>query len=288
MSKNNKEFLTVVVLAYNQELYIRDCLEGIMVQKTNFRFNLLIHDDASSDGTMKIINEFKEKYPKQIKVISQSQNQFSKNKAVFSSIVFPKLNCKYIAICEGDDNWLVPDKLQKQVDFLEKNTDYVMTFHAVEIIKEKKYKHLPIYPPPPHSNLDFNDLLHKNYIPTASLVARKDCIPHPIPKWVDKCLMEDTALKLLIADKGKTKYFSEKMGVYRKHSMGITSDKERLLRARASYLFMYKKLRASFGENRYWALTKIILKTRLGKLKDYLGINPSLKESSVNSKHDDL
>ena len=95
--------VSVCTLAYNHEPYIRECLDGILMQKTNFAFELLIHDDASTDGTADIIREYETKYPDIIKPIYQTENQYRKRIRINSTYNFPRAKGKYIALCEGDD-----------------------------------------------------------------------------------------------------------------------------------------------------------------------------------------
>ena len=121
--------VTIRCLTYNHEQYIRQCLDGFVMQKTNFRFEAIVHDDASTDGTVEIIREYAEKYPDIIKPIFETENQYSKRDGSIGRIMNEHTHGKYIAICEGDDYWTDPYKLQKQVDFLESHPDYVMCSH---------------------------------------------------------------------------------------------------------------------------------------------------------------
>lgn len=118
--ENNNIILTVYTTAFNHGRYIRDCLNGIVMQQTNFRFEAVVHDDCSTDDTASIIREYEGKYPDIIKPIYEDENQYSKG---VDSQMMPKMRAithgKYIAICEGDDYWTDPTKLQLQVDFLE-------------------------------------------------------------------------------------------------------------------------------------------------------------------------
>lgn len=102
---------------YNHEPYLRDCLEGFIMQKTNFRIEAIVHDDASTDGSATIIKEYAEKYPDIIKPIYEVENQYSKHNGSLERIMNEACKGKYIAFCEGDDYWIDPLKLQKQVDF---------------------------------------------------------------------------------------------------------------------------------------------------------------------------
>src|SRR5450759_4645946 len=130
--------VSVACLAYNHERYIRDAIEGFLKQRTTFPIEIIIHDDASTDCTSKIIGEYEAKYPNLIKTISQIENQYSigNNPGI---IMLEKANGKYIALCEGDDYWTDPCKLQKQVDFLEANEDFVLCFHKVKILKDGEF-----------------------------------------------------------------------------------------------------------------------------------------------------
>lgn len=122
-----KELLVSIrCTTYNHAQYIRQCLDGFVMQKTNFRFEAIVHDDASTDGTDKIILEYAEKYPSIIIPVIEEENQYSKGNGSVTRIVESYMRGKYIAFCEGDDYWTDPYKLQKQVDFLEAHPDYGM------------------------------------------------------------------------------------------------------------------------------------------------------------------
>ena len=138
---NNNPLVSIVCTAYNHEPYIRQCLEGFVMQKTNFLFEVLINDDASTDNTASIIREYETKYPDIIKPIYQAENQYSKRVGLWRTILFPRAKGKYIALCEGDDYWTDQYKLQKQVDFLEANEDFVVCSHRYKIfnVETKKW-----------------------------------------------------------------------------------------------------------------------------------------------------
>lgn len=116
MTKNI--LVSISCITYNHEPYIRECLDGFIMQKTDFAFEVLIHDDASTDKTADIIREYEAKFPNLIKPIYQTENQFSKKVgSINAKFNYPRAKGKYIALCEGDDYWTDPLKLQKQVDF---------------------------------------------------------------------------------------------------------------------------------------------------------------------------
>lgn len=127
MNNSEKLLVTIHCLAYNHEPYIRECLEGFVMQKTNFRFVAIVHDDASTDKTADIIREYEAKYPDIIKPIYEAENQYSKRDGTIDRTMDEAIaatGAKYVAMCEGDDYWTDPLKLQKQVDFLEEHEEY--------------------------------------------------------------------------------------------------------------------------------------------------------------------
>lgn len=121
--------VSISCATYNHKDFIRKCLEGFVMQKTNFEFEVLIHDDASTDGTTEIIKEYEKKYPHIIKPIYQTENQLSQKKTVTERFNLPRAQGKYFAFCEGDDYWTDENKLQTQVDFLDNNPDFSGCFH---------------------------------------------------------------------------------------------------------------------------------------------------------------
>lgn len=127
--KKNDVKVSVLCTAYNHEKFLRQCLDGFVMQKTNFKYEVIVHDDASTDGTKKIIEEYVKKYPELIKPIYQTQNQYSIDINIMDNILFPIAKGKYIAICEGDDYWCDENKLQIQYDFMEQHLECPACFH---------------------------------------------------------------------------------------------------------------------------------------------------------------
>lgn len=130
--------VSVHCITYNHEKYIADAIESFLMQKTNFDFEVLIHDDASIDGTTRILKEYERKYPELIKVVYQKENQHSKGIKVRSRFLKPITNGKYIATCEGDDFWIDKYKLQKQYDVLENNSNVSMVSHVTSILENNE------------------------------------------------------------------------------------------------------------------------------------------------------
>ncbi len=126
---SNKVMVTVICSTYNHEEYIRSALDGFLMQKTNFEFEVIIHDDASTDNTASIIKEYEMQYPDIIKPIYQKVNQYSLGVNRLFEYILPRARGKYIALCEGDDYWIDENKLQLQVDFMENNPQCSLVVH---------------------------------------------------------------------------------------------------------------------------------------------------------------
>jgi len=227
MSVNSKKpFLSVCIITYNHKTYISQAIEGALMQKTNFDFELVIGEDCSIDGTQEIVFEYAKKYPDIIKVITSD-----KNVGAISNFIRTLNACqgKYIAICEGDDYWTDPYKLQKQVDFLEANPKYGLVSSDVNLIDENGQA-LPDnnmvlqqranYKP----TIDFFDLLKVNLINTLTVCVRADLIKELANRVVKENLwfVFDYWFWLSISQKTKIKLFNEKLAAYRIHEQGIS------------------------------------------------------------------
>ena len=127
-----KPLLTVCCVAYNHAPYIRQALDSVLMQKTDFPFEILIHDDCSTDGTTEIIREYEEKYPDIIKLIYETENQYSKGIKIIRDCMGPSIQGKYVALLECDDYWTDPKKLQVQISYMEQHPDCSGTFHAAD------------------------------------------------------------------------------------------------------------------------------------------------------------
>jgi glycosyltransferase involved in cell wall biosynthesis len=125
--------VSICCQTYNHKKLIRDALEGFLMQITSFPFEIIIHDDASTDGTQEIIRDYQQKHPSIIRTIFQKENQFSKTGVYPLFNMYSVAKGKYVADCDGDDYWTDPMKLQKQVDFMETHPEYVMCFHDYRI-----------------------------------------------------------------------------------------------------------------------------------------------------------
>ena len=219
-----KPLVTVVTLAYNHEKYLRACLEGILMQKTNFPFELIIHEDASLDKTAEIIQEYEAKYPHILKPIYQKQNQYSQGVNIGNTFIYPKAKGKYIALCEGDDYWTDPYKLQKQVDFLEEHPDFSMCFHNGKMVWEKGEKSDKLYAKIKEGVYKPAHLYRRHLVVTASIVARIDVVRDT--KYIEtlktqKVMYGDLFFILSCTRLGKIWGMPDVMSVYRRHEGGV-------------------------------------------------------------------
>ncbi|MDO4574089.1 MAG: glycosyltransferase [Planctomycetia bacterium] len=218
--------LSILCITYNHAAFIRQALDGFVMQQTNFPFEVLIHDDASTDGTADIIREYEEKYPDIIKPVYQKENQWSQGVAISKTFQFPRIQGMYVAMCEGDDYWTDPRKLQKQVDFLDAHPDYTVCFHPVEVQWEKDPEKKEIFPTPDKrfnkTTLDVEDLIQHNFIQTNSVVYRW-VFPEKehLEDYPVGILPGDWYLHLVHAKHGKIGFLEDVMGVYRRHPGGM-------------------------------------------------------------------
>lgn len=211
---NNNIMVSICCTTYNHEKYIEEAIKSFLMQKVNFKFEILIHDDASTDNTANIIRKYEEKYPNLIKPIYQKENQYSKGISV-SKILYEKAQGKYIAICEGDDYWTDPYKLQKQIDYMEANPKCGLCSHAVEKYDEKLKKVVGIIKPyEKDQKIIMKDLILVGMlIATDSVVVRKENLK--FPKFYLECIVGDFPFNIIHATQDYGYFFSEVMSAYR-------------------------------------------------------------------------
>ena len=225
----NNIIVSIKCLTYNHEPFIRQCLEGFVMQKTTFRFEAIVHDDASTDNTARIIQEYADKYPDIIKPLYENENQYSKHDGALDRIVDSHLKGKYIAICEGDDYWIDPYKLQKQVDFLEANQDFGLVHTAFDYLgddvnlnecsEDTTKRNLEIINN--KEDLIYSILDGNRYrIQTLTVLIRSDIytkVVGELKSYNSLFLMGDTQLWVAISSYSKIKFLPEITSVYRLH-----------------------------------------------------------------------
>lgn len=224
-----KPLVVINCLTFNHEQYIRDCLEGFVMQKTNFKFVAIVHDDASTDDTASIIKEYAEKYPDIIKPIYETENQYSKKDGSLHRIMNDAIEttgAKYVAMCEGDDYWTDPYKLQKQVDFMEENEQYILCCHRYLILDQD-------------SNLYDKDYINELFItsPNGFSFTNKENLEYWITKTMTLLIRASAYKELFKLQNRLDVYFNyyllkHRLGcclpfigaVYRKHIGGVSSS----------------------------------------------------------------
>ena len=221
--ENEKPLVAVHCLVYNHEPFLRDCFEGFLIQKTNFPFVAIVHDDASTDESAAIIREYEEKYPHIFKPIYEVENQYSKLDGSLERIMHDAIDAieaKYVAMCEGDDYWTDPLKLQKQVDFLENHIEYTLCYtdytnvdeHNKSITWSNRQKNIKRS----ITGDNFAELLKGNYIQTCTMLFKKN-----IYEEKDFIGNLDYALSLQCALLGKCVFIPQQMSNYRIQSNSI-------------------------------------------------------------------
>ena len=224
---NKKQDIKVSIccVTFNQEDYIKDALDSFLMQKTNFKYEIIIHDDASTDNTVRILKSYKQKYPDMIKLILQKNNQYSLGKEVFPN-TFNIANGKYIAICDGDDYWTDENKLQIQVDYMESNENCTLCAHSFNNVDKNKsiinsvnrYKHNTIC-----SERDII-LGDGGFFATASLMIPAKILKD-LPDYYYNSTVGDYPMQLHAMSKGYAYYINKNMTDYRVNSNGSWSSK---------------------------------------------------------------
>lgn len=220
--------VSVCVQTYNQEDYIVECLDGILMQKTNFPFEVILGEDESTDNTRAICKRYAEQFPEKIKLFLRSRKDVIKingNATGRYNFIENLKACsgKYIALCEGDDYWTDPLKLQKQVDFLEANPNYGMCLHNVQQLNTFDDSKNTIIPNViTNTDISLNEYVLSNRTATCSIMFKSTCF-FPIQNWFKKLPFGDLGLILSVlkACNGKAHVLSDCMGVYRIHEKGI-------------------------------------------------------------------
>lgn len=170
---NDLPLVSISCITFNHARYLRECFDGFMMQITNFKFEIVVHDDVSTDGTKAIIEEYTQKYPNVFFPMYQTENQYSKGvRGFMPKFNFPRCRGKYIALCEGDDYWTDPNKLQKQVDFLEANEDYIIHSGNAKILSDNEQNNSLIINSLKDESFVLEDFYFKNNIATCTVMLR--------------------------------------------------------------------------------------------------------------------
>jgi glycosyltransferase involved in cell wall biosynthesis len=243
--------LSILCDTFNHENYIVEALEGFLSQETDFPFEIIVHDDASTDQTATIVKQYETQYPLIVKPILQQENQYSRKLNFWKDYTFPKAKGKYIAMCEGDDYWTDPLKLQKQVDFLENHEEVSITWTNFVKRWEERIEHndfettlKDIY------FIDFNNIFNPYCTCTLTSVFRKSAVD--IEKYAAMKYSKDNTLYSLALCKGKGAFLNFESAVYRQHAGGVFSLRSPFFQKYSSYLNMkeiYENLPKAKTEN---------------------------------------
>jgi glycosyltransferase involved in cell wall biosynthesis len=224
----NDVVVSVCCLTYNHRRFIEQALDGFCSQITDFRFEILIHDDASIDGTGDVVRRYAERYPGLFRPVLQAENQWSRGTNPFTTFLWPLIRGRYVALCEGDDYWIDPRKLTKQVEFLDSQRANSGCFHPVRVIDDGGTRPDSTWPTIEYVQntlggraLGIDDLLVSNVIHTPSIMYRWRFRGQPYPGDVSRRLMPfDWYLHLQHAANGPIAIIPETMAVYRLHAGG--------------------------------------------------------------------
>ncbi len=257
---NGTPLVTIKCMVYNHEKFLRQCLDGFVMQKTTFPFEAIVHDDASTDGSAAIIREYAEKYPDIIKPIYETENQYSKKDGSIHRIIEAAAHpdSKYFAFCEGDDYWTDPDKLQLQVDFLESHPDFSICSHDyIDYFEEThKFDKLSKWGKTLGDNRGKDDIVvysledyHKNWWtqPLTCVYRRGNYREELAGKGYS--FIKDYNYYYYVLKHGKGALINRLMGVYRRQSGGVWSSLQRLEQCRkgAEFAFELYKIEGDRG-----------------------------------------
>lgn len=256
--------VSIICAAYNHELYIKDALEGILSQETSFPFEIIIHDDASSDNTANIIREYHAVYPRIVRPIYQKENQYSRN--VLNPLIntFAISTGKYIAFCEGDDYWISSNKLQMQTDAMEDNSNVDFSFHSAYYLRNGEIDKQPSWDYGEQKILYADSILTAvgQFAPTASYMFRRGVI-EGLPDWFYKAApIGDFFLEMYGAGRGGVLYIDKPMSVYREKA--VESWSSRMIYSSVAHLHHNEKLLESLYllENDFYGLPEAFGKKR--------------------------
>lgn len=280
--------VAVWCITYNQKDFIKDALNGFVMQKTNFPFVVIVHDDKSTDGTSDIILEYAKKYPNIIIPVIESENQWSKGglKHIVNIMNSHYRIGKYIAFCEGDDYWTSPDKLQTQIDFLESHPEYSMCFHSAK----KKYECNSIAwincENIGDKDYDATDLFVNWTVPTASVVCRKEAMEfYANIKGAERIQNYDIFIILSCAMTGKIRGISKQMSVYRIQGEGLTYNQKALIKCKMNNPEHFMCLKENFPIVNSKPVDETISKTLFERAMIQVEINKCLKDLKLSIQY---
>ncbi len=225
----NKPEVSIKCLTYNHENYISKTIDGFLMQKTEFPFEVIINDDCSTDRTADIIREYEKKYPNIIKPVYQTENKFSQGKKhEIGSTLNKLIQGKYIALCEGDDYWTDPEKLQIQVDLMQKNPDVDMSFHPSRALEGERLGKILARHSDKNKIFTTAEVIlgDGGFCPTASLIFRQKVLLN-LPQWFySEAPVGDYFMQIFGSLNNGALYIDRNMSIYRKGGAWSNSQRE--------------------------------------------------------------
>lgn len=284
----DRVYASIVCPTYNQDIYIKNAIDSFLSQVTEYRFEIIVHDDVSTDNTSIILQQYKEKFPNLITIITQNENQFSIN------INLPFKHClaisqgKYIALCEGDDFWCSNDKLQMQITELEKNKGYNIVISSALGLSADGLYDLFCDLGRDRFIIPFSDCIlgpAKDFYPTASFLMRKDVVVK-IPGWFYTAPVGDYYVHVFCSFPNGCIYLPNQTVVYRKNAVGSLSalmNYERFIQLRTKSYDCGLKLIEQFSADP--AIKKVLLKKQANYLFQMLVYSMKMKKFSAAFKY---
>lgn len=213
--------VSVVCTVYNHEAFLRKCLDGFVMQKTDFPFEVIVHDDCSTDGSAEIIREYAQAYPEIIKPVFETENQYSKHDGSLMRAVDAHVRGEYVAICEGDDYWIDPLKLSSQVELLDTHPEVSLCFHNVDVVDgDNRVVDTGLYRNLQERFYTPDEIIYNWTVPTCSALIRKDAyLSRPYDK---RFVVGDNVMWLAACAAGKAWCINRKMAAYRQTAGGAT------------------------------------------------------------------
>lgn len=238
--------VSVIMLAYNNEAFIRTGISSILRQEAPFDIQLVLSDDCSTDSTADICRDYAERFPGKVTLVAHDSNV-----GIPRNFLDAHKACKgeYIAMCDGDDYWCNPRKLAIMVEFMDANPDYSLAFHKV--INSYEHNHTKSFSNGAQKSSDYTlaDLCRGNFITNCSSLFRRSCCPTP-PEWINDVLLCDYIMHLINAMHGKIRYFNRSWAVYRKHRKALWTGVKETQRLRDAIFVREKALQLLKGSNR--------------------------------------
>ena len=277
--KKERPLVSICAVCYNHANYLRQALDGFLAQRGDFDIEILVHDDASTDGSAEILRRYAARYPDKIFPILQRENQYRQGRQNISGIFnFPRARGKYIALMDCDDYWCNPGKLAAQVSYLEAHPDCAMAVHAAEVKNDRGELVNRNLMRPYRGDRDLSpaELVDKaGSFPFGAMLLRREVV-EKLPDWYFRCPVGDRPLELLAALKGYCHYADRFDSVYRFHGAGSWTEEMKsgdFKKKQDAYAIAMRELyrafdRESGGRYHRAAARRVYFLTRVN-LRDY-------------------